>query len=257
MAAMSNKPAVPPPPRRLFHWTDAAGLERIAAAAASLQGLAGLRAACAAKYEGSLPRALGAPAAPILFGWIHPVTGMAVNPGEIYAGRGAPRDARMLIVDIRRGLAVAAVVHDAASGRVRASVPAPPGGADLVYHELRHPNGSSLREWIVLRARAVKSLAALPSRELKIFLRGEMEKLGNPSYQYPERLLHGRSARLTRGRRRFFLDVTSLTAARRAVIIPAIERVLRLRPDDVPAAFRHPLIVGPLGIRVSRTASPR
>jgi len=229
-------------PRYLFHWTNRAQLEALSACGSA----------------GSLPFPL--------YCWSHPVTGMAAQPHEIYSDVG-PEKARLLILEIDNSNIRAGRFSIRGMGR------GPVPGLlkkyydhDIVFHEREAPGYNEVctywREWIIMKPKAVLNFTADPS-PLKSFLRREIARLENPSYEYAEPLLHAYNPSYRTLGGTAYLNITSPGILRREIVIPRLRAVLNLDSSSIPAPLRRPFALNAArfpwmdaGISIPRARKP-
>lgn len=227
-------------PRYLFHWTSANALSEIARAAAP---------------GGSFPLAKTIPAAsmlsrcypqlrrrPALYGWSHPVTGMASSPSVVYARAAQARSVRLLALELKPAPSVLRLSTPRPC-RERFRIDRDLDDIDLIYHEIRIWNGSLVREWVVLKAGAISRFTADVGPALRGYLARETRRLGSQDYDYPEEVQHSRSAGHVKQGAEFFLSITSIPRLRKTIVLPRLRAVARLRAREVPPPLRRPFPV--------------
>ena len=208
-------------PRYLFHWTSRAQLEAWAAR----------------RDDGLLPLPL--------YCWSHPVTGMAAHPREIYSD-GGPHDARLIIVEIDN--LRASIGRFSIRGMGRGPIPGlleKYYAHDVVFHEREAPGYNEAcsywREWIIMKPAAVLNFTADPS-SLKPFLRRELARLEDASYEYPEPLLHAYNPSYKGLSGASYLNITSPGILRREIVLPRLRAVIDLASPAVPAPLGKPFV---------------
>lgn len=223
-------------PRYLFHWTTRAKLEGLCSAAAGSDVL---------RFRAMNPgHVLAAEESPFhgrraLFAWSHPITGMAADGAEIYCGTN-PCEARLLLLEMRSNLSLGLCSYSYETGRLVCS-PERPIRRDLYFSTRDYEDGSKANEWVVLNPKAIANFTADPA-VMKPFFKRELEKLRDASFQYPVETSHTYGAGCIKDGKEFHMNIFSMARARRDIVIPTLEALIRLEPEALAPSLRRSFV---------------